>query len=64
MRTKKTMRKLAGHIRPNIWAGYNPENVRVALAKVAGSWADLEVETLIESIHRAREEGSRTTDRP
>ncbi|HLF08334.1 MAG TPA: hypothetical protein VI789_03180 [Dehalococcoidia bacterium] len=64
MRSKRTMHKLASHIRPNIWVGYNPENVRVALAKVAGSWADLEVDKLIESIHRAREEGSRPADRP
>ncbi|TAK36631.1 MAG: hypothetical protein EPO21_01820 [Chloroflexota bacterium] len=48
----------------DIWAGYDPEKVREALAKAAGSWADIDTESLIADIHRAREEGSRPADRP
>ncbi len=48
----------------DIWAGYDPEKVRKALAETAGSWADIDTDALIADIYRAREEGSRPADRP
>ncbi len=48
----------------DIWAGYDPEKVRKALAETAGSWADIDTDALIADIHRAREEGSRPANRP
>jgi hypothetical protein len=39
----------------DIWAGYDPEKVKAALAKATGSWADLDVDTMIENIYRWRE---------
>jgi hypothetical protein len=47
-----------------IWADYDPEAVRRALTETAGSWADLDVDKMIEDIYRWREEGSRPADRP
>lgn len=48
----------------DIWAGYDPERVRVAIDTYGGSWKDLDAEALKASIYRAREEGSRPPDRP
>jgi hypothetical protein len=48
----------------DIWAGYDPEAVRRALAETAGSWSDLDADKLIADIYRWREEGSRPADRP
>ncbi|MCL4459661.1 MAG: hypothetical protein M1136_01915 [Chloroflexi bacterium] len=48
----------------DIWAGYDPEKVRKALAQTAGSWADIDTDALIADIYRAREEGSRPANRP
>lgn len=47
----------------DIWAGYDAEAVRKSLAEMAGTWADLDTDTLIENLYRAREEGSRPPDR-
>ena len=44
--------------------GYDPELVREAIAATAGSWADLDIEAIVEDIYRAREEGSRPATRP
>lgn len=50
--------------RPDIWANYDPEKVKEAVEKTAGSWADLDAEALIADLYRAREEGSRPEKRP
>ena len=44
--------------------GYDPELVREAIAATTGSWADLDIEAIVEDIYRAREEGSRPATRP
>ncbi len=46
------------------WAGYDAARVRRALAKTAGSWADIDVEAAIAAVYRARAEGSRSGTRP
>ena len=48
----------------DIWAGYDPEAVKEAIAKTAGSWADLDTEAIVADIYRAREQGSRPGSRP
>ena len=48
----------------DLWAGYDPEKVRAAVRAAAGSWGDLDTDTMIEDLYRAREEGSRPSDRP
>lgn len=48
----------------DIWATYDPERVRVALEKVAGTLTPEEGDRLKEAIYRAREEGTRPPDRP
>lgn len=50
--------------REDIWEGYDPEKVREAVEKTAGTWADLDADALIADIYRARKEGSRRPDRP
>mgnify|MGYP000931004526 CR=1 FL=1 len=47
-----------------IWQDYDPAKVREALRTTAGSWADIDVDRLIEDINRAREAGSRPSERP
>lgn len=41
----------------DIWAGYDPKKVCEVLEKTAGVWADLDIETMIADLYRAREEG-------
>jgi hypothetical protein len=48
----------------DIWTGYDAEKAKAALKRVAGSWADIDVDKLIAEIYRAREEGSRPITRP
>jgi hypothetical protein len=48
----------------DLWAGYNPDNVKKAIAATAGSWKDLDAEKLIAAIYRARKVGSRPATRP
>jgi hypothetical protein len=48
----------------DLWAGYDPEKVRKAIAATAGSWADLDTDKLIADIYRARSVGSRPASRP
>lgn len=43
---------------------YSPEAVRAMLRETAGSWADLDIDAMIDDLYRAREEGSRPTSRP
>jgi hypothetical protein len=50
--------------REDIFAGYDPENVKKAIAATAGSWKDLDTDKLIADIYRARKEGSRPATRP
>jgi hypothetical protein len=40
------------------------EGVRAMLAATAGSWADLDSDTMTRKIYEAREAGSRPLDRP
>lgn len=47
-----------------IFAGYDPDNVKEAIAATAGSWADLDTDKLIADIYQAREEGARPATRP
>ena len=46
-------------VEENIWAGYEPERVRETIARTAGSWSNVDVDTTIDELYRAREEGSR-----
>lgn len=48
----------------DIWAGYDPERVREAIHVAAGTWADVDTETLKDELYRAREEVSRWFDQP
>lgn len=45
---------------------YEPdaEEVRRILDETVGSWADLDIDQMIEDIYRWRQEGSRPPDRP
>jgi hypothetical protein len=38
----------------DIWAGYDPEAVRKALAETAGAWGGVDAEALIEDIRAQR----------
>jgi hypothetical protein len=40
------------------------EGVRAMLAATAGSWADLDSDTMIREMYEARQAGSRPLDRP
>jgi hypothetical protein len=51
-------------VKDDIWADYDPEKVREAIEKYAGSWSDLDRDELIENLYRARKEGSRPPERP
>ena len=42
----------------------DPEGVRKMVAATAGSWADLDIDTMIREMYEAREDGSRPLDRP
>lgn len=48
----------------DIWAGYDPAKVRAALREFGGSWSDLDADEIKDRIYRAREEGSRLSNRP
>jgi hypothetical protein len=48
----------------DLWAGYDPDKVKQAIAETAGSWKALDTEKLIADIHRARKDGSRPATRP
>ncbi len=43
----------------DLWADYDLEAVRAAVAATAGTWADLDPDQLIAALYRAREQGSR-----
>ena len=44
--------------------GFDPEEMKHAIANAAGSWADLDTDVMIENLYRAREQGSRPLTRP
>lgn len=46
------------------WPDYDPEKVKFAINKTAGSWARLDTARAIENLYRAREEGTRPSTRP
>lgn len=48
----------------DLWKGYDPEKVRANMRAAAGSWGDLDIETLKADLSRAREEGTRPLGRP
>ncbi len=52
--------------REELGLGYepDPERVRAALAASVGSWADLDIDAVIESLYEARRVGSRPLDGP
>ena len=43
----------------DIWADYDPERVREAVARYDGSWQDIDLEAFKAFIYRAREEGTK-----
>ena len=47
-----------------LWEGYDPELALAGMRTAAGSWSDVDPEHLKAEIYRAREEGSRPSDRP
>ncbi len=48
----------------SLWSDYDPARVRATVQATAGSWADLDTDAMIVDLHRAREDGSRPSDRP
>jgi hypothetical protein len=48
----------------DLWEGYDPEKVREAVKKYAGTITEEEAEAWIADLYRARKEGSRPVDRP
>jgi hypothetical protein len=48
----------------DLWAGYDPDKVKKAIAETAGSWKDLDTDKLIAAISRACKDGSRLATRP
>jgi hypothetical protein len=58
------LRVTRGGQHEGIWAGYDPDQVREAIDKYAGTWSDLDVEEMKANLYRAREEGTRPPDRP
>jgi hypothetical protein len=46
------------------WVGYDAEKVKAAICNTTGSWADIDADTFIADLYRAREEGSRPANRP
>ena len=47
----------------DLFANYEPEQVRATLRKYAGSWSDLDTEAMKETLREAREIGSRNSNR-
>jgi len=45
-------------------SSYDPEQVRAAIRATAGTWADVDVDTFLARLYRAREDGSRPISRP
>lgn len=64
IRPARARRVVTATEREDLWAGYDPKKVHEAVEKTAGSWADLDAETLIVNLYRARETGTRSTSRP
>jgi hypothetical protein len=48
----------------DVWAGYDPERIRAALERFAGSLSAEEGERIKQLIYRGREEGTRRMDEP
>jgi hypothetical protein len=48
----------------DLWAGYDPDKVKEAIATYAGSWKDLDADAMIAEIYAARERGTRPAHRP
>lgn len=48
----------------DLWAGYDADNVCEAIEETTGSWADLDVDSLIADIYSSRQAGSRPQTRP
>ncbi len=44
--------------------GYDPEEVKSAIRKTAGSWADVDADAFLAQLYDARDEGSRAVTRP
>jgi hypothetical protein len=48
----------------DIWASYDAKAALEGIDAAAGSWSDLDPETVKDFIYRAREEGTRPAERP
>lgn len=48
----------------DLWDTYDAEKAKETLQRVAGSWADVDIDALILSIYRGRQDGSRPAERP
>ncbi len=48
----------------NIWQDYDPIKAKRTITQLAGSWADIDTDRMIQELYRAREEGSRPETRP
>ena len=51
-------------VRKKEFENYDPESARKTVRESAEAWAEIDVDTLIEHLYRAREEGSRPIERP
>ncbi len=50
--------------REDSWQGYDAKRVVEALSQVAGSWADIDTDTMIKTLYAARVSGSRLAPKP
>jgi hypothetical protein len=48
----------------DLWSGYDSEAALAGMRRAAGSWGDVDADALKEELYRAREQGSRSSDRP
>ncbi len=47
-----------------LWSGYDSDRARETIARLAGSWSDLDTDKMIAELYQARERGSRPLTRP
>jgi hypothetical protein len=48
----------------DLWTGYDPANVKKAIATYGGSWKDIDADAMIAAIYAGRMRGSRPANRP
>lgn len=54
--TRETLRVIEGS---DIWANYDPARAIAAIEAAAGSWSDVDVESVKAMLYQARDEGTR-----